>query len=103
MYKSLYSDDFYPLIHSRIKWMSYDEKVVYRIKHNIPSTVDEWIAAARTHTRAPVINPHKRGTSRKLSLSEDNVECILNIVECKVRVYKDICSCKPLTSFKTAI
>ena len=57
MHKCLCPEDFYPLIHSHSKWMSYKEKVAYRIKHGIPATIDEWIMVEMKHTEAPTANP----------------------------------------------
>lgn len=78
MYKSLCKDDFYPLIHNCTRYMSYEEKVVHRLKHGIPGTIDEWIEDGKEHTKEPTANPH----NHKYILLQDTVECIFNIV-CK--------------------
>jgi len=79
---SLSSNDFYPLIHIRTGKVTYDEKIAYRVKHGVPSTIDQWIADEKMHTKAPTADPHKRGPSLKYLLWQDDVECILNII-CK--------------------
>lgn len=60
--------------------MTYDEKVAYRVKHGIPSTIDEWIAAGKMRTEAPTANPFKRGSFGDYPLWQDDVECILNVI-----------------------
>ena len=77
---SLSGSDFYPLIDICTKAMSYDEKVAYRAEHRVPDTIDKWIADAKTHTKAPMPDPYKRGPSLKHLLRQDDVECILNII-----------------------
>ena len=83
MHKSLCHNDFYPLIRNNSKWMSYAEKAAYRIKHSIPSTVDEWIMGEMMHTNAPTANPYACGQSRKYSLLQDTVECTFNVLHHK--------------------
>ncbi|KAF9473203.1 hypothetical protein BDN70DRAFT_899964 [Pholiota conissans] len=80
-------NNFYPLIGRNTKWMSSDERVAYRMKHNIPSTIDEWIANEEVHTNAPTANPHRRGPSGYYPLWQDAVECTLNVI-CKEGVVK---------------
>lgn len=82
----LCDNDFYELIHIHSKWMLYEEQVAYRKKHNFPSTIDQWIAFAKTRTEAPTANPHKRGPSGEYPLWQDNVECILSVVCKKVSI-----------------
>ena len=41
--------------------MTYDEKVAYRAKHDVPGTIDKWIADEKTRTKAPTADPHKSG------------------------------------------
>ena len=67
--------------------MTYEEKFMYRTKHGIPSTIDEWIADGKTCTKAPTANPYKRGPSPEYLLWQDNVECILNVIFKKVGTY----------------
>jgi len=80
---SFSGNDFYPLIpiHTSKK-MTYDEKIAYRVKHGVPSTIDQWITDEKMHTKGPTADPHKRGPSLKYLLWQDDVECILNII-CK--------------------
>ena len=77
---SLSGNDFYPLIDSCTKTMTYDEKVTYRTEHRVPNTIDEWIANGKMHTKAPIPDPYKRGPSVKHLLLQDDVECILNVI-----------------------
>jgi len=81
---SLCGNDFYPLIHIHAKYMTYDEKVAYRAKHSVPSTIDRWIADGKTCTKAPTADPHRRGPSLKYLLWQDDVECILNVIRKEV-------------------
>lgn len=83
MHKSLCRDDFYPLIHSHSKWMSYSEKAAYRVKHSIPRTINEWIMNEMMHTEAPTANPYTCGPSREYSLLQDSVECTFNVLHHK--------------------
>ena len=85
--RSLSGKEFYPLIHIRTgKKMTYDERIEYRAKHSVPSTIDEWIANEKTRTKAPTADPHKRGPSLKYLLWQDDVECILNIIQKEVGI-----------------
>jgi len=77
---SLSGSDFYPLIDICTKTMTYDEKVAYRAEHRVPNTIDMWIADGKTHTKAPIPDPYKRGPSLKILLWQDDVECILNVI-----------------------
>ena len=79
---SLSSNNFYLLIHIHTKYMTYYKKVVYHIKHSVPSTIDKWIADGKTCTKAPTTNLHKCGPTLKYLLWQDDIECILNII-CK--------------------
>lgn len=83
---SLTENDFYPLIHICTKDMTYEEKVAYRAKHGIPSTVDKWILEGKMHTEAPTADLHKRGPSLKHLSWRDDVECILHIIYKKVNI-----------------
>jgi hypothetical protein len=83
---SLSGNDFYPLINTRTKEMTYDEKIAYRAKHCIPGTIDKWIADEKTNTKAPTADPHKRGPSLKNVLWQDDVECILIVVRKEVGI-----------------
>ncbi len=84
---SLSSKDFYPLIHIRTgKKMTYDEKIAYRVKHGVPSTIEQWIADEKMHTKAPTADTHKRGPSLKYLLWRDDVECILNVMHKEVGI-----------------
>ncbi|KJA12629.1 hypothetical protein HYPSUDRAFT_152316, partial [Hypholoma sublateritium FD-334 SS-4] len=56
--------------------MSYEDKV----KHGVPSTIDEWVAYGKTRTNAPTANPHKRGPFGEYPLWQDDVECILRVI-----------------------
>lgn len=85
-YISLCDDSFYPIIESKAKWMSYNEKAAYRVEHGIPSTIDEWIADGKMRTAAPTTNPHRRGPTGKYPLWQDTVECILNIIHQKASI-----------------
>ncbi|KDR65756.1 hypothetical protein GALMADRAFT_148408 [Galerina marginata CBS 339.88] len=60
--------------------MTYDEKVAYRAKHGVPDTIDTWISQAKTQTKAPTANPHKRSQCLEYLSWQDDVECILNVV-----------------------
>jgi hypothetical protein len=46
--------------------MTYDEKVAYRAEHRVPNTIDKWIGDGKTHTKAPIPDPYKRGPSLKI-------------------------------------
>ena len=83
---SLCDIDFYPLIHVRTKWMTYDEKVIYRANHAIPSTIDEWIAQGKTQTKAPTASLLQRGLRLEYLLWQDDVECILNVIRKEVGI-----------------
>jgi hypothetical protein len=87
---SLSGNDFYPLIHIRTKWMTYDEKVAYRAKHGIPGTIDKWIADGKTRTKAPTADSDRQkrhgGPSFKNPLWQDDVECILNVIHKEVGI-----------------
>ena len=50
---SLSGNDFYPLIHIRTKGVTYDEKVAYRASHDVPGTIDKWIADEKMRTKHP--------------------------------------------------
>ncbi|KDR73906.1 hypothetical protein GALMADRAFT_141676 [Galerina marginata CBS 339.88] len=78
---SLSGNDFYPLINSCTKWMTYDEKVAHGAKHGVPRTIDRWIADGKTRTKAPTANPFKRGPTLEYLLWQDDVECILNVIQ----------------------
>jgi hypothetical protein len=82
---SLCGDNFYPLINVRAEYMTYDERVVYRAKHGVPSTIDQWIAEGKICTKAPTADPQKRGPSLKYLLWQDDVECVLNVICKEVR------------------
>ena len=86
---SLCSNDFYPLIHIQAKYMTYDKKVMYRVKYSVPSTIDKWIADGKACTKAPTTDPHKRGPSLKYLLWQDDVECILNVIH----IFDDLPGC----------
>lgn len=86
MHISLSENDFHPLIHIHSKWMSYEDKV----KHGIPSTIDEWIAYGKTRTNAPTANPHKRGPFGEYPLWQDDVECILRVIRKEVSVLPNL-------------
>ena len=83
---SLSGNDFYPLIHICTKYMTYDEKVMYRAKHEVPGTIDKWIEDGKTCTKAPTADPHKRGPTLKYLLWQDDVECILNVIHKEVGI-----------------
>jgi hypothetical protein len=83
---SLCGDTFYPLINVRAKYMTYDEKVAYRAKHGIPSTIDQWIADGKACTKAPTADPQKRGPSLKYLLWQDDVECVLHVIRKEVGI-----------------
>jgi len=83
---SLCGDKFYPLINVRAKYMTYDEKVAYRARHGIPSTIDQWIADGKTCTKAPTADPRKCGPSLKYLWWQDDVECILNVIRKEVGI-----------------
>lgn len=84
---TLSGPEFYPLIHIPTgKKMTYDEKIEYRAKHDVPYTIDEWIENEKTRTEAPSADPLKRGPSLKYMLWRDDVECILNIIHKKVGI-----------------
>ena len=85
---SFSGNDFYPLIHIRTgKKMTYDEKIAYRVKHDVPSTIDQWIADEKMHTEAPTADPLKRGPSLQYLLWRDDVECILNVIRKEVSIF----------------
>jgi hypothetical protein len=83
---SLSGNDFYPLIHIRTKYMTYDEKVAYRAKHGVPGTIDKWIADGKACTKAPTADPHKRGPTLKYLLWQDDVECSLSVIRKEVGI-----------------
>jgi len=83
---SLSGNNFYPLVHICTKYMTYEEKMMYRRKLGIPSTIDEWVANEKLCTKAPTANPFERGSSLKYLLWQDDVECILNVVLEKVGI-----------------
>ena len=84
---TLSGNDFYPLIHILTgEKMTYDEKIEYRAKHSVPSTIDMWIANEKTCTKAPTPDPQKRGPTLKYLLWQDDVECILNVIHKEVGI-----------------
>ena len=66
--------------------MTYDEKAVYRTKHGVPGTINEWIADGKVCTTAPIADPYKRGPSLEYLSWQDDVECILNVIRKEVGI-----------------
>ncbi len=68
--------------------MSYCEKVAYCKQHNIPGTIDEWISAGKSHTEAPIANPHNSNPYCSYAPSQDNVECTLSVLREEVEIFQ---------------